>query len=276
MATTSTKTVHAASNPDLVNALAQEAINGPQDEEVKVEVKFPTDTVVELPGGYILPSGELATTAEVRELTGRDEEAIARSGNLGRALTTILSRGVVKIGNQEATEEMLDLLLGGDRDELLLGIYRVTFGNPAEMTGWCATCDVTKTVAVDLLTDIKRKKLPDPIGDRDFTVTGRKGTTYEVSLPNGKTQKETLENLDKTMPELTTILLQNTVNKINGMPVYDKRQILDISASDREAIAEELSKRVSGPQFEEIRVPCDECGSDEVVVPINLGRLFRL
>lgn len=276
MSTTTTKTVNAASNPDLVNKLAEEAMNGPQDEEVKVEVKFPTDNVVELPGGYILPSGQLATTAEVRELTGRDEEAIARTGNLGRALNTILSRGVVKIGETTATEDMLDLLLGGDRDELLLGIYRVTFGNPAEMTGWCSTCDVTKTVAVDLLSDIERKKLSDPIADRDFVVEGRKGTTYEVSLPNGKAQKETLENLDKTMPELTTILLQNTVTKINSMPVYDRRQILDISVADREKIAEEISKRVSGPQFEEIRVQCDECGTDEVVVPINLGRLFRL
>lgn len=274
---TTTKTIKAASNPDLANQLAQQAINGTQEEkEVKVEVKFPTDTLVELPGGFITPAGELVKSVEVRELTGRDEEAIARTGNLGRALNMILTRGVVKIGNMVATEDMLDIMLGGDRDEVLLGIYRVTFGNPAELTGWCNTCSEEKTVAVDLLEDIERKTLSDPIGGRDFTVNGRKGVVYELSLPNGRAQKEILSNLDKTGPELTTVLLESTVNKINGMAVYDKRQVLDIGVSDREMLTEELTKRVAGPKFNDITVPCTECGTDEVVVPINLGRLFRL
>jgi hypothetical protein len=274
---TTTKTIKAASNPNLANALADQAINGtPEEQEVKVEVKYPSDNIVELPGGYITSVGKLVTTAEVRELTGRDEEAIARSGSLGRALNAILVRGVVKLGTEAATEEMLDLVLGGDRDELLLGIYRVTFGNPAELTGYCVTCDSEKTVAVDLDTDIVRIPLKDRIADRDFTVTGRKGVEYEVHLPVGKTQKEIFTNLDKSGPELTTILLQNTITKIGGMPVYDKRQVLDIGVADRDIISNELAKRVSGPKFDDIRIPCTECGSDEVVVPLNLGRLFRL
>jgi hypothetical protein len=131
-------------------------------------------------------------------------------------------------------------------------------------------------VAVDLDNDIERIPLKDPLGDRQFVVTGRKGAEYEVHLPIGKTQKEIFNNLEKSGPELTTLLLQNTVTKINGTPVYDKRQVLDIGVSDRDAITAELANRVSGPKFEEIRIPCNECGSDEVVVPINLGRLFRL
>jgi hypothetical protein len=274
---TTTKTIKAASNPGLANALAEQAINGtPEEQEVKVEVKYPTDTIVDLPGGYISTAGELVKFAEVRELTGRDEEAIARAGSLGRALNVILVRGVVKLGREAATEEMLDMVLGGDRDELLLGIYRVTFGNPAELEGYCVTCDVSKKVAVDLDNDIERIPLKDPLGDRQFVVTGRKGAEYEVHLPIGKTQKEIFNNLEKSGPELTTLLLQNTVTKINGTPVYDKRQVLDIGVSDRDAITAELANRVSGPKFEEIRIPCNECGSDEVVVPINLGRLFRL
>jgi len=273
---TTTKTIKAANNPALANQLAEEAIKGPQDDEVKVEVKYPSDNFVELPGGFITPAGEVVKSVEVRELTGRDEEAIARTGNIGRALNTVLNRGTVKIGNMAATEDLLDLMLGGDRDEVLLGIYRVTFGNPAELPGWCTTCGTSKTVAVDLLEDIERKTLKDPLADRDFTVEGRKGATYEMSLPNGKAQKDIFANLDKTAPELTTMLLENTVNKINGMPVYDKRQILDVGVADRETLTDELGKRIPGPQFSDIRIPCTDCGSDEVVVPINLGRLFRV
>jgi len=270
-----TKTIKAASNPNLANSLIEDALAEPKDEEVKVEVKFPSDTLVELPGGYITAAGELVKTAEVRELTGRDEEAIARTGSLPRAINMILCRGVVKIGNEPVTEAVLDLVLGGDRDELLLGIYRVTFGNPAELSGFCIECDTPKTVAVDLVADIERKTLADPIVDREFTVKGRTGTEYEVSLPNGKAQKEMTANLDKTGPELATILLHNTVNKINGMPVYDTRQILDIGLRDREIIAEEIAARIAGPKFDDIKLPCTECDG-EVVVPINIGRLFRI
>lgn len=273
MSTTS-KTIQAASNPNLVNSLVEKAMSE-SEEEKKVEVKFPTENVVELPGGFITPTGEVVKTAEVRELTGRDEEAIARTGSVARALSMILSRGVVKVGNQPATEETLDLLLGGDRDELLLGIYRVTFGNPAELTGYCDGCAAPKEVAVDLQSDIERKLLVDPIADRDFTVTGRKGTEYQLTLPIGKAQRELTDNLEKTGPELATILLTHCVEKINDMPVYDKRQILDIGVADRDKIAQEISERIAGPKFEDITLTCPDCG-EKVVVPINIGRLFRL
>jgi hypothetical protein len=272
---TTTNTIKAANNPNLANSLVEKALAEPQEKDKKVDVKFPTDSTVELPGGYISPAGEVVKTAEVRELTGRDEEAIARTGSIPRALNTILTRGVVKIGTEAATEEVLDLLLGGDRDELLLGIYRVTFGNPAELSGYCGTCDVVKDVSVDLHTDIKRKVLADSINDRNFTVTGRKGVEYDVTLPISKAQREMSDNLEKTGPELATILLTHCVEKINGMPVYDKRQVLDIGASDRDLIAQEISTRLAGPQFADITVDCNDCG-EEVVVPINVGRLFRL
>jgi hypothetical protein len=272
---TTTNTINAANNPNLVNSLVEKALAEPEEKDKKVDVKFPTDSTVELPGGYISPAGEVVRTAEVRELTGRDEEAIARSGSIPRAMNTILARGVVKVGSDAATEEVLDLLLGGDRDELLLGIYRVTFGNPAELSGYCGTCDVVKDVSVDLHTDIKRKVLVDSANDRNFTVTGRKGVEYDVTLPIGKAQREMSDNLEKTGPELATILLTHCVEKINGMAVYDKRQILDIGASDRDLIAQEISTRISGPQFDDITVTCNDCG-EEVVVPINVGRLFRL
>lgn len=272
---TTTNTIKAANNPNLANSLVEKALAEPAEKDKKVDVKFPTDATVELPGGYISSAGEVVKTAEVRELTGRDEEAIARTGSIPRALNAILTRGVTKVGVEAATEEVLDLLLGGDRDELLLGIYRVTFGNPAKLSGYCGTCDVVKDVSVDLHTDIKRKILADPVNDRNFTVTGRTGVEYDVTLPIGRAQREMSDNLEKTSPELATILLTHCVEKINGMAVYDKRQILDIGAADRDLIAQEISTRLAGPQFNDITVACNDCG-EEVVVPINVGRLFRL
>ena len=268
-------TIEAAKNPGLANKLAQEALAVEVEQEAPKEavIKLPSDTVVDLPGGYISPTGEVIKTAEVRELTGRDEEILVKSTTIGRMLGTILSRGVVSIGGEKATEAMLDSLFTGDREALLLGIYRVTFGNPAELRAYCGGCDDYKDVSVDLLSDIKTKILADPMENREFTVKGKKHE-YTVMLPTGVTQKELNNNPEKTLSELGSILLQNTVVAIDGQVVYNKEQILSLGILDRRKIGEEISQRSPGPKFEDIKVTCPECNT-EVVVPISLGGLFQ-
>ena len=267
-----TKTISAAANPALANDMIKEVLaEKPQPVEAKLYV--PLDTTVTLPGGFITPAGELVTTAEVRELTGKDEEAISRSTTFGKSILTVLQRGTVKIGDIPADEKVLDQLLSGDRDMLILGIFKATFGHTAEVPGWCSTCEDEKTVEVDLNNDIKVKVLTDPINDRVFTV---KGKTQEltVQLPTGITQKELLMNSDKTSAELNTMLLENTVVKIGDSPVLSKLQVQNLGLVDRRKVIEEINKRVPGPKFDDITVVCPDCDS-EVTVPINLGALFR-
>ena len=167
-----TNTINAAANPALANNLINDAL-AEKPEQKEVKILPPLDNVVTLPGGYINAAGEVITTAEVRELNGKDEEAIARSATTGKALLAILNRGTVKVGNEKANEALLDRLLSGDRDTLLLGILRLTFGNEADLPAYCDTCEDFKTVTVDLTTDIKCKVMSDPINDREFTVAGR-------------------------------------------------------------------------------------------------------
>jgi hypothetical protein len=269
-----TQTVKASENPGLANELVNKALNTPvQEEKPEVQIKTPSDTLVDLPGGYVSPTGEVIRTAEVRELNGRDEEVIAKTTTVGRVLNTILSRGVVSIGGTPATEAMLDSLFSGDRDALLLGIYRATFGNPAELKAYCRGCEDVKDVAVDLIADITSKVLADPVTDREFTVEG-KGHTYKVVLPTGHVQKELNNNPDKTIAELGSILLQNTVISIDENVVYDKSQVLNIGLQDRRKIGTEIGERNPGPRFDDITVTCPDCES-EVVVPISLGALFQ-
>jgi hypothetical protein len=268
-------TISASDNPALANDLINKALAETPTEDglKKVDITPPSDNLVELPGGYLTPTGEVVKTAEVRELTGKDEEAIARATTVGRVLTLILSRAVVKVGDTLATEEVLDDLLAGDRDALLLGIYKATFGNPAELNAYCSGCEDYKTVNVDLSTEIKYRILGDPVGDRKFTVQGR-GKEYTVILPDGRCQKELLTSTDKTVSELSTILLENTVSEIDGLVVYNKQSVKNMGVLDRRKIATEITKRNPGPQFEDLTVTCPDCES-EVVVPISLGNLFR-
>lgn len=267
-----TNTISAATNPALANNIIQQAL---QEETPSYEPKInaPSDTTVELPGGYITPTGEVIRTAEVRELTGRDEEAISKAGTMGKAILTVLQRGTVKVGDIKADEKVLDELLAGDRDAILLGIIKATFGPETEVPSYCGGCQEVKTVLVNLNTDIKVKILVNPIEDRIFTVEGKHGDIL-VQLPNGKVQKELINNSDKTSAELNTLVLEKTVLKINDRDVISKAQVQNLGVADRRKVTEEINKRAAGPQFEDLIVPCPDCES-EVNVPVNLGTLFR-
>jgi len=268
-----TNTISAAANPALANNLLQKAISEEELPEINPDISLPLDNTVELPGGYINAAGEVIRTAEVRELTGKDEEAISKTNNIGKALMIILQRGVVSVGGEPATEKILDNMLSGDRDALLLGILKTTFGSTPNISSYCSGCNDIKEIQVDLNTDIKIKMLADPINDRAFTVKGKAGEIV-VQLPTGVTQKELINNADKSVAELNTLMLGNTVVKIGDTPVYSKLQVQNLSIVDRKKIVEEISNRNPGPQFENITVTCPDC-EGEVSVPINLGTLFQ-
>jgi hypothetical protein len=235
------------------------------------EIVSPSDTTVELPGGYVNAAGEIIRTAEVRELTGKDEEIISKTNNLGKAVLAILQLGTVKIGNEVATEKLLDELLIGDRDAILLGILKVTFGNTVKIPVFADGEE--KLVEVDINADIKTKILTDPVNDRVFIVKG-KNVDYTVKLPNGVVQREMINNAEKTSAELSTLVLENTLVRIGENPVYSKAQVQALSVVDRRKIIEEINKRAPGPQFEDVVVTDPDTGS-EVTVPINLGTLFQ-
>lgn len=267
-------TLKAADNPTLATELVSQALSEvAQDEAEEIELKLPSDTTVDLPGGYITLEGEVIRTAEVRELNGKDEELISKASSVGKMLNTIVSRGTVSIGGHPANDAMLDRMFAGDRDAILLGIYKATFGNPAELQAWCNGCDSFKTIALDLDKDISSRVLASPMEEREFTVEGRE-REYTIILPTGSTQKELNVSTDKTLSELTSILLQSCVIAIDGTPVYNKNMVGNIGLQDRRKIAEEIAKRVPGPKFEDITVTCPDC-DNEVVVPINVGDLFR-
>lgn len=267
-----TKTISAAANPVLANKAVQEAL-AEKPKEVEIRIMSPSDTVVTLPGGYITSTGEVITEVEVRELNGKDEEEISKATTVGKALLTILKRGTVRVGKESVTDNMLDRMLSGDRDMVLLGIFKATFGNIAHLGGYCASCAETKDVDVELDKDIKIKVLTDPINDRQFIVKG-KSFDYTVELPTGITQREMMLSADKTVPELNTILLEQTVTKIGEAPVVSKIQVQNLGLVDRRKIVDEINNRACGPQFEDLVLTCPDCES-EVRVPISLGTLFR-
>lgn len=275
----STNTITAAENPALANKLAQEATQIIVEEVVgstpMITIPSLPDTNIELPGGFYDPLEDtLVTTAEVKELTGADEEDIVRITEIGKALMVILQKGTVSVGGKPADKETLELLLSGDREALLLGIRCATFGTEIELTDVvCSRCPELQTMTIDLKKDVKTQVLEDRINDRTFVLDLKVGKV-KVTLPTGSTQNKLVNAPNKNNAELDTLLLSNCVLEINDVQIFGQAPIRNLGIQDRRTILEEIAKRNPGPLLNEIKKACNTCGQ-EVELPLTLADLFR-
>jgi len=272
---TTNTTINAANNPALANELANKAMTSPDpvvaSSAPTITTTPPPDTNVELLGGLMDPFSGLISTAEIRELTGVDEEILSKISDPGKALLTILERATVKIGDEPADKETLDALYAGDRELLLLAIRKATFGSDIKLgPGECPSCGVEQVFEIDLDKDVPLKKLD---GDHTFTLTCKVGEVA-VTLPTGSTQKAIVTSTNKTSAELDTLLLKNCIESINGTPVISLDDVRKLSLKDRRDILQEITNRNPGPQLSEIKIPCQSCGT-EVPLPLTLAELFR-
>lgn len=256
---------------ELVKQFAEKALEEPA-KEIKTET--PSDLVVELPGGFIPQEGSVIKKAKVRELTGVDEEVIARSETEAKALQVILQRGLEELGDKKPTENDLDSLLSGDRDAILLGIRKATFGKNVDYKVICNYCAEEQSLVIDLNLDVKVKELEDPY-ERVWEIEIKTGKAV-LAFPNGLVQKKLSNGVtNKTMAELNTILLAGCVLSINGVSVTGPQDVLNLGMSDRETIAMALLEKNPGPRLMEVSKACKACGKD-INVPLSLAALFRV
>jgi hypothetical protein len=266
----------ASDNPVLANQIIDKVLAGetPKDAAIELGIAFTDlpDTHVELPGGFLASDGTIIRTAEVRELTGFDEEALAKAGSSAKVMSILLQRGVVKVGDEKPTQETFTGLLAGDRDALLLAVRRVTYGAEVEYQLMCPFCGQTIELAVDLAKDVEYKRLEED-AERRFVVDLSNGTAL-VALPNGGAQRALLQAEGKTFAELNTILLRHCVLEIDDFPVVNEDSVRKLKIKDRETILEELAKRAPGPDLNGVKKACPSCEED-IDLPLTLTGLFR-
>jgi hypothetical protein len=255
---------------ELVSQFAQQAMEEP---EKVITSRAPSDTTVDLPGGYISQDGTVVKTAEVRELNGADEEAISKAGSKAKALGVLLQRGLVKVGTEDVTKEMLDSLLSGDRDAILIGIRKVTFGDELKAMVHCYSCNEDQETVVTLSEDVPVRELNDLKG-RSWVIDTKKGPVA-VGLPNGLVQKKLMDNADKTAAEINTLLLSGCVMSVNGSPSMGSHTVLSLGMTDRANIVDEIIENNPGPRLGEVKKACKACGED-MNLPLSLLDLFQL
>lgn len=259
-------------DPQEINKLAEAFQKVSEDTEITTAP--PASTVVNLPGGYLFSNGTIGTTAEIRELNGFDEEAIAKASSVEHALTVILERGLVSIGNETLSKSDLDTLLLGDRDAILLAIRKITFGTTVEFSIVCQSCAKQQVSVVDLDNDVETKTLNDPVADRLISVEIKSGEA-QVTLPNMITGKRLADNANKTIAESVTEMLGGCLAAINGIPSMGKATALQLGLLDRETIVNALYENAPGPRLAEVKKTCEACDND-IPLTLSLASLFRL
>lgn len=261
-------------NPEQANAQIEAILSdsGPgREPDPKPTLEPPPDSVFKLPG-----TGQ---SVEVRELTGADEEALARvQGTFARWISTLLELAVEKIDGETADKDAIGRLLVGDRDYLLMAIRKVTWGPEIELEDIkCSNCgELFDCVAHT--DDIPIKPLQDR-SEATFTVELRNGRKANVRLPNGHDQAVYLEKEDTSNAQRNTLLLQRCVENVTDahgveMPIEGFPSLVrDMSLPDRMHLLREINNRMPGARYNEVPVKHDDCG-ETTVIAIGPAALF--
>lgn len=237
------------------------------------------DTSVKLPAGIVV-DGQVYQNAEVRELTGEHEEKLAKarlSNNAAKYVNTLLLCGTVSVGGKEATPALLDTLLQGDLDMLMLGIRRATFGDEFEVYEVeCPHCQELNDLELNLK-DIPIKELDDP-ETREFLIELRKGRQAKIQFPTGAVQNEIFKN-NLTIPEMNSLTLAECVVSFIEADGSEKMSngltdVKKLGVADRTKLQEFIYDNQPGPRYDKVTALCSSC-EGEVPVPLNVGILFR-
>lgn len=262
----------ALENPEQTNALIDSLT---KDDDTRKPISEPPDTQCVLPGGLLKDDGSLIVECEVRELTGEDEEHLAKAlvnKNQGRLIAALLERGVVSVGAEKANQHLLKSLLIGDRDTLLLAIRKATYGHELDLEFNCPVCGESMKVLYDLDVDVPIHTLEDP-HKRTWSRSLRKGGEVTLRLPTGYDQEAILEQKLNTA-ESNSLLLFKCIETINGQKVKDISQVQKMGVVDRSRLLKFIMNTQPGPHYEEVKQTHEECG-EEFPLVISLADLFR-
>lgn len=268
--------VDGVNNPQLAAQVAAAALAEPEQPLPVIDAPDST-SFTRLPAG-LLVDGKNAREFEVQELTGLHEERLSRvdrESEPARWMQTLLECGVVSIGGQEATGDLLRELLIGDRDYLAMAVRNATYGPEIDLgTQACPGCGEP----VELVVDIREVPIREFDGERTFDVALSKGGSVKVALPDGNAQLALFEDGSLTEAERKSILLaecvqfiehkNGAVEAVAGFPSLIK----NLSIVDRNRIVQELAKRQPGPRYDELKRE-HTCGY-EAGIGVGLMHLF--
>lgn len=216
-----------------------------------------------LPGGLMLDGCRRLARAELRPLTGREEEWLATHPDAPAAVavTRLLCGCMTRLDDLEVSDDLVRKLLVGDRDYLVLQLRRLTLGDDVRAVLACPACRARM--------DVSFRASEVPVEPRlqvvasytlQFPAPPPGGRTVRFRLPTGGDQEAVL----RLGPGATgDALLDLCLLDDGGAP---------LSPDERSAVIEGMEGRA--PQVElELSLTCPEC-RHEFVAPFDTTAFF--
>lgn len=238
------------------------------------------DTITfDLEVGYKDKDGNVHKEVEIREVTGIDEENIAKPeirGNVGKIITTLISGVVVRIGDltpksvgsRAKWEKIFRELPMGDRDKIMLESRKFSNGDEIELDMKCPSCRQKIKHIVEIESDIEHRELEvDPYlipFELPKGVRNREGElckTGNLRLPNGVDQEQLDAIARKNPGQANTTLLARTIVELDGFGKVGLTDLRNMSVRDRDYLIKLLNDSSYGPNFI-ISFPCPSCLED--------------
>lgn len=247
------------------------------------EIGLPLPSIATLQRGLFDPeTGQWETDAEVRELTGEDEEYLASlevksAITYADYMTALLSRAVVRIGNTilktTSGKEIVESLTIGDRDILFLAIVKCTYGKDREYTVRCPECDQKNDVVIDLDEDFPLQ-VPAHNLQLPVEVKLRSGKVIQMRLPTGADSAYVGKHSSSTATQNTMMLARCALlSDAERLGTPAETWAKNLSLADRGKLIKALLDIKAGPKMEGVNVQCAHCGAD---MPINLNWMSLL
>ena len=229
----------------------------------------------EMPAGYLDSDGVLHKTFTIREMTGRDEEAISKSDlrqNGAKLITVLLERCVMSIGTLVKKEvgeikwkEIIKSLYVGDQDYIVLKIRELSMGGEIEVTHICPNCKASMKTLLDVseleVEPFKGERLIQfelPKGYRDKK--GNVHTTGTMKLPTGYDREVLTPIAKKNVAQASTLMLTRLCKFDDGISVTED-VMRDLTIRDREYLQKLLQENLFGVNLE-VDVTCVDCGEE--------------
>lgn len=272
----STKKDDYSAQADIIN----EAMADPVPEMVS-----PPDPHVQLIRGIYQKTDEVDKwhdVAEVRELTGEDEEyldSVARkdkSISFNKYMSMLLQRGVLTIGDLDVQEapQVIDKLIMPDREVLFLAMVKATYGDTRTIRAICRVCGADNTIVIELDKDFVIRE-PDYDIHQDLPVKTSKGEV-RLRLPNGEDMDKLQGDDTLTDAQTNTLMLARCVQWPEGKAPADREEwARTLSIADRKLLINTMLEATAiGPDMRGVDTHCAECGEEMAVTLDWVSLLF--
>ena len=218
--------------------------------------------VVSLPGGRLRHDGTCVRDAQLRPLTGRDEDwllSLDTPWPQAVLVTELLARCVERIGPEPASREMVCSLLVGDRDFLLLRLHEISFGPRVELVRACphAECGAKMDVDFNLATVPVEETLVRSRYEFEFGEAPRHKASFR--LPEGADQEAVCQWSGLAADDMTTRLLARCLVELDGKSPVGPVDVQALSPEARTALEHEI-ERCSPKVHFEMEATCPQCG----------------